>query len=124
MSPLRLLGPLEALPVGGALPFDAVVRGELRSCVAVRRPQDAVPVAFVNVCAHRNQPVVVDAYPFDALGRIECRAHGAIYEATSGECVGGPCVGARLLLVPLVEKDGELHAVDDDVFDDSAYAEE
>jgi nitrite reductase/ring-hydroxylating ferredoxin subunit len=123
VSNLRRLVPSSSLLPGGAEPFEAFVRGELRPCIVVRRPSDDGPFAFVNICAHRNQPVVVDGAPFDAQGRIECRAHGAIYEASSGECVAGPCVGARLLLVPIHEHDGVLFAEDDDVVDDSAYAE-
>ena len=106
---------------GGAVFFQAVVRGERRDCFAVRHAGGLS--AFVNVCAHRNQPVVVEAaHPFDDRGRIECRAHGAMYDPFSGECVEGPCQGARLTSVPLEIRDGEVLAIDDDVVDDSIYA--
>lgn len=103
--------------------FVGCVRGAERECFAVRpvaEPQ--TPVAFLNICGHRNQPVATGAPPFNDQGAIECRAHGALYDL-SGTCVGGPCVGARLVPVELLEKDGVLWALDDDVVDDSLYAE-
>ncbi len=110
------------LAEGGALFFEAAVRGEWRPCVAVGTT--AGPRAFLNVCAHRNQPVVVDDRPFDSEGRMECRAHGAKYDALTGECVEGPCVGARLVPVRVEQLTDGLWTVDDDVVDDSMYADE
>jgi nitrite reductase/ring-hydroxylating ferredoxin subunit len=119
---VRRLTVVEALPPGGALFFEALVRGVERPCVAVGTPRG--PRAFLNVCAHRNQPVVVDDRPFDEAGLLECRAHGAKYAPDSGECIEGPCVGARLVPVALLEQNGALFIVDDDVVDDSVYADE
>jgi len=125
-STRRKIAEARSLAPDAALLFQGLVRGEERPCFAVRLPHDAAaPVAFLNVCAHRNQPVVVsELQPFDGHGRLECRAHGAIYDPTTGVCVEGPCVGARLVPVLLVEEDGALWAVDDDEVDDSIYADE
>ena len=111
-----------ALEQGASLFFEAAVRGEWRDCVAVGTA--AGPRAFLNVCAHRNQPVVVDDRPFDEEGRLECRAHGAKYDALSGECVQGPCVGARLVPVRIEQASDGLWVEDDDVVDDSLYADD
>ena len=119
---MRRLIDSTALTSDGALTFDAMVRGEVRHCFAVRTAHGVR--GFVNVCAHRNQPVLVDDRPYDDAGRLECRAHGALYEPETGLCVGGPCVGGRLLSVGLVEHDGALWVVDDDAVDDSVYADE
>lgn len=110
----------EALARGEAVHFEAFVRGELRRCVAVRAP-DGTASAFLNVCAHRNQPVVVDEHPLSESGLLECRAHGALYDPTTGACVDGPCTGAQLVVVPLIVEDGRLLALDDDAVDDSIY---
>lgn len=112
---------VEELVPGGAVEFEAEVQGLRRSCVLLRIGDEIR--AFVNVCAHRRQPVVVDAQPVRADGTIECEAHGAVYDARTGECREGPCVGARLLAVPLAFEAGEVFAADDPV-DDSAYAAE
>ena len=112
----------DALPSGGAAHFEALVEGALRPCVAVRSP--AGLFGWVNVCAHRNQPVVVDDRPLDDVGRLECRAHGAVYDLATGLCVEGPCVGRSLRPVAVGEEDGRLWVEDDDTVDDSAYADE
>jgi nitrite reductase/ring-hydroxylating ferredoxin subunit len=87
--------------------------------VAVRSP--AGLTAFVNVCAHRHQPVVVDDKPLDDSGRLECRAHGAFYDPATGLCVEGPCEGARLVSVPVRDDGAQLFVEDDDTVDDSVY---
>lgn len=110
-----------SLPLGGAVRFEAVVAGDRRDCVVVRTA--AGVSAFVNLCAHRRQPVVVDDRPFDGAGRLECRAHGAFYEPAGGLCVEGPCVGARLSVVAIREEDGALW-VEEDPVDDSVYEDE
>lgn len=118
---MRRIARMDELRAGEGRPFEAWVDGEVRSCVLVRTPNAVV--AFVNVCAHRNQPVVVNEDACDADGLVECRAHGAKYVPETGECVEGPCVGARLTPVPLVVEDGVVYAVDDDRVDDSVYAQ-
>jgi nitrite reductase/ring-hydroxylating ferredoxin subunit len=115
----RRLPDVPALPVGAAVFVEAWVRGERRDCVLVGTPGG--PRGFLNVCAHRNQPVVVDGRPFDEEGRLECRAHGAKYDAETGLCVQGPCAGARLVPVPVELRDGACWVDDDDAVDDSAY---
>lgn len=117
----RRVAEVSALPVGGAQFVEAWVRGERRDCVLVGTA--AGPRGFLNVCAHRNQPVVVDGRPLDEAGRLECRAHGAKYEAETGLCVQGPCVGARLVAVPVEVRENGLWIEDDDAIDDSAYAD-
>lgn len=111
----------EALRQGAAVQFEAWVRGQLRPCFAVAGADG--PAAYLNVCAHRNQPVVVDDEPVEN-GLVECRAHGAFYLPETGECVEGPCVGARLVPVPLRVRDGVVYALDDDAVDDSVYEDE
>jgi nitrite reductase/ring-hydroxylating ferredoxin subunit len=117
---------VEELPAGEAVTFTGLVRGEERLCFAVRVPgsnTDAKFAAFLNVCAHRNQPVVDSRFPFDEEQFVECRAHGARYEPLTGLCVEGPCVGAQLVQVTVEQIGDELYAVDDDVVDDSMYEE-
>lgn len=71
---------------------------------------DGRPRAFVNQCAH--VPVELDWLEgafFDCDGRyLICATHGATYDPVSGVCVAGPCRGARLRPVPVVERDGAI----------------
>ena len=119
---------VEELPAGEAVAFNGVVRGEVRACFVLRVPEahahERKFAAFLNVCAHRNQPVVDSRYPFDDELLVECRAHGARYEPHTGLCVDGPCVGARLVSLTVEEIGGELYAVDDDCIDDSVYEDD
>lgn len=116
----RLVCSLDALAIGDGLGFEGCVRGELRPCFVVRTGEGVF--AFLNVCAHRNQPVLTDRRALDEDGLVECRAHGAKYDPATGECLKGPCVGARLVAVPVEIEDGTVVAVDDDAVDDSVYA--
>jgi nitrite reductase/ring-hydroxylating ferredoxin subunit len=64
--------------------------------------------AYLNRCAHKL--VELDWEPgrfFDNEGcHLICATHGALYDPASGECVAGPCRGARLVAVAIEEKDG------------------
>jgi nitrite reductase/ring-hydroxylating ferredoxin subunit len=104
---------------GEARAFEADVQGLRRECVLLRVGGELH--AFVNTCAHRRQPVVVDRHPVREDGTIECEAHGAVYDARSGECIEGPCEGARLRAVALRLEGDDVFAADDPV-DDSGYA--
>lgn len=114
----RVICQLKDLENERSVVFEAWVRGEWRPCFAVG--SRAGPVAYLNVCAHRNRPVVTDAEPFER-GLVECRAHGAFYVPETGECVEGPCVGARLVQVPLDVRGNDVFVIDDDTVDDSIY---
>jgi nitrite reductase/ring-hydroxylating ferredoxin subunit len=117
----RVIVPSSSLSEGTAVSFEALVAGERRSCVALRTA--AGLSAFVNLCAHRRQPVVVDDRPFDEAGRLECRAHGAFYDPVTGLCVEGPCRGARLQAVAVRDEAGQVVVDDDDLVDDSVYGD-
>jgi nitrite reductase/ring-hydroxylating ferredoxin subunit len=45
-----------------------------------------------------------------------CSTHGAVYEARSGRCIGGPCNGTPLVKLRLEERDGQVYFIgfDDD----------
>jgi nitrite reductase/ring-hydroxylating ferredoxin subunit len=47
---------------------------------------------------------------FDADGRdLICSAHGAIYAAADGLCLGGPCGGAPLVALRIEEREGKVY---------------
>jgi len=94
---------------GDAVVFDVVEFGRTVQAFAVRF--DGVVAAYLNRCAH--VPVEMDWQPgkfWDADQRfIICSVHGALYEPSSGRCVAGPCVGARLHTIPLNEEGGRVY---------------
>lgn len=71
---------------------------------------------YLNRCAH--VPIELDWAEgefFESSGLyVMCSTHGAIYEPESGHCVGGPCRGARLRVIKVVEQDGEIYWQPDD----------
>jgi len=102
---------LKALPAGGSVrfplgltpgPFGPV----LQEGFAIRTADGSVR-AYVNVCPHRAQPVDVgDGKLWLASGEIECQAHGARFDPSTGSCTGGPCNGQPLTPLRLDLRDG------------------
>lgn len=89
---------------GAAVCIPVAVDGAPAGAFFVRAP--AGVVAYVNRCAH--QPIELDWNPgqfFDAQGYLVCAMHGALYDANDGQCVAGPCVGARLLALRVEERE-------------------
>jgi len=65
---------------------------------------------WLNACRH--QPAQLDWKDgefFDVAGlHLVCSMHGALYQPDSGLCVAGPCRGAKLIAVPIIEAEGEV----------------
>lgn len=70
--------------------------------VIVHRDGDAVR-GWLNVCPHAGRRL--DWAPGQFLksreGLLVCAVHGASFELSDGECVGGPCRGESLRAVAL-----------------------
>lgn len=74
---------------------------------------DGQPRAWLNSCRH--VPIELDWLPgkfFDFSGLyLVCASHGATYEPDTGHCIAGPCKGASLEPVPVIERHGAIWAV-------------
>ncbi len=79
---------------GFAFGFDGELHAYLNRCRHIPLPMDWLDNRFFTV----DEKYVV------------CANHGALYEPTTGECVWGPCAGARLQRVPLMVEDGTVRA--------------
>lgn len=95
-----LLCRLSDVPDGGACGLPPDARGAL-PIVLVRRGRLAW--AYRDWCPHQGAPLGWrrDRYLSHDARWILCGAHGARFEIETGLCVAGPCVGARLIRVPL-----------------------
>ena len=63
--------------------------------------------AYLNVCPHRAQPVDVgDGRLWLDSGEIECQAHGARFDPSTGACLGGPCAGQGLTALTIEQREG------------------
>lgn len=65
--------------------------------------QDDALTAFTNVCPHARHPLDMqpDAFLTENGRMIRCASHGALFRPDNGDCVAGPCVGAKLLRLDL-----------------------
>jgi nitrite reductase/ring-hydroxylating ferredoxin subunit len=63
---------------------------------------------FLNRCAHRLVELDWERGEFFDSEKLYliCSTHGALYDPTTGACLGGPCRGQRLIAVPVVEQEG------------------
>lgn len=101
---------LEGIGASGAKAF-LVGDGEWPCRGFVVRAGDEL-YAYANVCPHRRHPL--DSLPGRILiddGRlIRCGSHGALFKIETGECVFGPCFGARLMPLQLrISESGEVY---------------
>jgi nitrite reductase/ring-hydroxylating ferredoxin subunit len=94
---------------GDAVIFEVMEWGRSAPAFAVRF--DNAAVAYLNRCAHI--PSELDWQPgkfWDLDKRfIICAVHGALYYPPNGQCVSGPCPGAKLDSIALSEKDGQVY---------------
>jgi nitrite reductase/ring-hydroxylating ferredoxin subunit len=96
--------------------FEVMEFGHVASAFAVRYDNQAV--AYLNRCAH--VPTEMDWQTGEFWDQdkrfIICSVHGALYEPTDGRCIGGPCVGRRLLPIALKEEAGQVYWYPSDQF--------
>ena len=107
-----------ALPVCASAELEESGRAVVFDVLLWRRPARAFVlrfegrvVAYMNRCAH--VPTEMDWRPGEFLDDerrfIVCSTHGAVYEPTTGHCIAGPCAGARLMRIDVVELGGQVY---------------
>lgn len=119
--PVDLLGDYEVEE--GAPPRGFLIRVEGESLaldgLILRRSNRLI--LYRNQCRH--WPVLMDFGDGDFLGAdertIQCRHHGALYDAETGLCFAGPCVGSKLLPIPFCVEAGRIFVLrpEDQSFD-------
>ncbi|MFT3733644.1 MAG: Rieske 2Fe-2S domain-containing protein [Rhodocyclaceae bacterium] len=75
---------------------------------------EGLPRAYLNQCGHI--AVELDWQEgrfFDDAGiYLVCATHGALYEADTGRCAGGPCRGNGLQPLRVEERDGHVYLIE------------
>jgi nitrite reductase/ring-hydroxylating ferredoxin subunit len=83
--------------------------GNLATSVLIGRVQGEIH-AYANVCRHH--PVPLDSGELPVLApdgvHLLCQSHGALYRATDGACIAGPCVGQALFRAKVVVRAGRI----------------
>lgn len=94
---------------GTAVMFEVREGGRHVPAFAVR--YQSTVRAYLNRCAH--VPAQMDWQPGEFWDTdrqyIVCAMHGAHYQPSSGLCVLGPCRGAYLTPIALLEKEGQVY---------------
>ena len=106
----RLICGSEALVDSGAgVRFAVEYFGEQAPAFAVRHAGRVH--AYLNRCAHVAMELDwQEGVFFDFDGRdLICSTHGAVYEASSGRCLGGPCNRTPLVKLKVEERDGMVY---------------
>lgn len=100
---------VEVTEGGKGVRFEIPTESGLRPAFVVRHGGRVY--GYVNRCAHIG--VELDWQPgefFDDSGLyLICATHGATYLPESGECIAGPCRGARLTRLDILEHDGGVY---------------
>ena len=94
---------------GRAYGWDVMEHGRPQRAFVLR--VDGQPRAYLNRCLH--VPVEMDWSPGEFLDSdrryILCSIHGAAYDPTHGQCVGGPCGRGRLTALDVREEAGQVY---------------
>lgn len=98
----------DLIDAGRGVRFEVEFHGACVSAFVVRH--EGVAHAYLNRCAHI--AMELDWQPgafFDLEGRdLICSTHGAVYSASTGKCLGGPCSGGALVKLAVEEIDGRI----------------
>lgn len=106
----RLICDSAALPEAGrGVRFEVEYFGAPAPAFAVR--QRGRVHGYLNRCAHVAMELDwQEGVFFDLDGRdLLCSTHGAVYEASSGRCLGGPCNGSPLVKLRIEERGGMVY---------------
>jgi len=101
---------------GRGVRFEVEYFGQPAPAFAVRKAGRVH--GYLNRCAHVAMELDwQEGVFFDAGGRdLLCSTHGAVYDAASGGCLGGPCNGSPLVKLRIEERNGMVYFMgfDDD----------
>jgi nitrite reductase/ring-hydroxylating ferredoxin subunit len=106
----RLICASDALPEAGrGVRFEVEYFGEPAPAFVVRKGGEAH--GYLNRCAHVAMELDwQEGVFFDSAGRdLLCSTHGAVYEARSGRCLGGPCNRGALVKLLIEERGGNIY---------------
>jgi nitrite reductase/ring-hydroxylating ferredoxin subunit len=108
MAEILICNAKDVVEGGKGIRFPVTVGGSDATGFVLRF--DGALHAYLNRCAH--VPIELDWSPgefFESSGLyIMCATHGAIYLPDTGYCTGGPCRGARLRKISILEQNGQV----------------
>jgi nitrite reductase/ring-hydroxylating ferredoxin subunit len=107
---LLKIAPSKELKEGRSLKFEIPREDRVTEAFVVKK--EGKFYSYLNLCRHWTTGLDFDDNEFFSEDKafLVCKNHGALYEPKTGLCQGGPCNGAGLYPVPLIEKEGILYA--------------
>ena len=107
------IGRPEDLKEGQTVKFTFELDGLTREGFAFRQGKSFR--AYLNECRHWTVGLDLDDNRFFTPdGRfLVCMNHGALYDPTDGRCLEGPCAGAFLRPIPVIQRGKTLYAETD-----------
>ncbi len=102
------LGPLDQIAEGKARNYVLQLKAGRFHGFVVRK--NGRVHGYVDRCPHAGVPLAqeLDQYLTSGGEMILCSWHGALFDIASGECLGGPCMGARLTEWPVAVVEGNI----------------
>lgn len=113
-APMRLICRSHELEDGGCgVRFEIDHGGERIAAFLVRYAGSVH--AYLNRCAHVGVELdwLPGAFFDDSRLYLVCATHGATYQPDTGRCIHGPCKGAYLESVEILEHDGGVYLKQD-----------
>lgn len=110
VEPQRIVCASDAVPEAGrGVRFEVEYFGAPAPAFVVRK--DGAAHGYLNRCVHVAMELDwQEGVFFDSAGRdLLCSTHGAVYEARSGRCLGGPCNRGALVKLRIEERDGNVY---------------
>ena len=95
---------LNEIPETGAKGIKFFADSDKDDIFLVRSPDDGQVLAYWNSCPHiPGSPLgwAKNRYLNRAQDTIVCSSHGALFNLVDGHCFSGPCIGEKLIPVPL-----------------------
>jgi nitrite reductase/ring-hydroxylating ferredoxin subunit len=94
---------------GRGVRFEVEYFGQPAPAFVVRK--DGRVHAYLNRCSHVAMELDwQEGVFFDLAGRdLICSTHGAVYDARSGQCLGGPCNRTPLVKLRCEEREGGVY---------------
>jgi nitrite reductase/ring-hydroxylating ferredoxin subunit len=94
---------------GRGVRFEVEYFGELAPAFLIRK--SGTVHGYLNRCSHVAMELDwQEGVFFDSGGRdLICSTHGAVYDASSGRCLGGPCNRTPLVKLRIAEHGGNVY---------------
>ena len=107
---------LEELQNGQSKKFNLKRKDRVTEAFIIKK--DGKCYAYLNLCRHWSVGLDFGDNEFLSEDKnwLVCKNHGAVYNPETGICESGPCGGAGLYKVPLLEKNGFLYAELDKIY--------